>query len=682
VIGLRVWTRLVALCLLGAGVSACRDSTGPKRELNVALEARLTDGPTVGLSESGATNIRCGIALTAVGSGVGKATWEHLTLLFYAGRDRSAPIDSSIVEAATVAQFWDNAEIDAGETLETQLSISAGVPFAATLVFHYRVMEDDTPKSVQASFTCGAVIPPTGPLPSIPVLTVQPSSGVVEYGQPLTITFTAESPSGLVDTELVLSGACVFEVINAERLATTVTRTITVPLPSGCRTDRPLVITVSAFDGALEQVTRSISVPLTRTDTTPPTLSPLFFLPTGGNSFVPAGEYFVGDSIHMIVGAFDAHGLTHLMWEVLPAGIRDSIPLAQAGGGTVKIPIPASWGEGGIELRFQVRDLAGLTSRVVSSQPGAVRVHPTVVRPARSADLVGDVNDLVFDPRRGVAYLMQRFERRVAVFSLATMTVVRTIDVPTIATDIEMSLGGDSLVLALPQSKALGIVDLRAAVPSVSLLPLTVLDESIQQVPRLVRVASTGRAFVSLEGSAGRGFQLAEVDFTTGVQRLRLDAGDGGRIGAAGLERSGNRRVLVMNGGPGEFQRYDAVADQFGPRRSAIPFSTRARLDATGARALIGLDVYDEALTKLVTVGATVVFGIPPATLSPGGEYVYMALWNHGIVRSRVSDGAVVDRSPNPIRPDAMWVSPDGAFIITVDQAPNANSRISVVDMR
>jgi hypothetical protein len=59
-----------------------------------------------------------------------------------------------------------------------------------------------------------------------------------------------------------------------------------------------------------------------------------------------------------------------------------------------------------------------------------------------------------------------------------------------------------------------------------------------------------------------------------------------------------------------------------------------------------------------------------------------MVYWPHGIVRSRVSDGQIVDRTPNPILPDLIRTSPDGATVVTVETRTYGPSKISIIALR
>jgi len=277
---------------------------------------------------------------------------------------------------------------------------------------------------------------------------------------------------------------------------------------------------------------------------------------------------------------------------------------------------------------------------------------------------------------------MQSNQARIAVFSITSMTITTTLPMPFAPSGIDLTDGGDSLVVALPGPRALGIIDLREPSLPLTLLPLTALDTAIGQRPARVRTTAAGKALVPLEGSVPSAYTLLEVDLSNGAQTRRVDAGDGGNTGGGLLESSLDRRVLVLNGGPGLFQSYDAITDSFGPRRSASVYDWPPAVDATGQHVAIGFDLYDAGLVFLRRAHT---FALPNTisytALSPDGQYLYQSLI-YGILRSRVSDGALLDRSLSPIIPGQLRVSPDGTLLVIVNSHYSATSMIATMDLR
>jgi hypothetical protein len=68
---------------------------------------------------------------------------------------------------------------------------------------------------------------------------------------------------------------------------------------------------------------------------------------------------------------------------------------------------------------------------------------------------------------------------------------------------------------------------------------------------------------------------------------------------------------------------------------------------------------------------------VPTRALSPDGVYLYEGL--RGMVRARVSDGMLQDRSPAPFVPDLIRLSPDGTLLAMYDRI---NGRVAVMNLR
>ena len=660
---------------------ACGDASGPRRSVTVTLEASVNAVPKVEARPDGESLIFCDVVLKATATGGGTATWEEGTMHFYAGRDRSEALDVAPISVQSVVRLWGEREFAAGDVQRAEISIGAPVPYALKLAFRYRPKNGE-PKTSDVSFTCGPNVTPESRPAVVTALAVRPSSGVFDPGQLMAVDFAAESETGLLRSEVELSGACSHVVKTSELMAKAVTRSVAVPLPRTCRTDVPLIVAVTAYDGALGQTRRETSLMLTVRDNTSPTITPHFIGATGyGREKFVAGEYFVGDFVRTQWFADDNYELGALIWEVLPSGYRDSILVAGATAGDGNIPVRADWGYGPIQLRLYARDAAGLMSNVYTSEPGAVRILPSLAFPTRSTQVSGEIVDVAIDSRRGVVYLMQSRQHRITALSLTTLEVTRTITLPVPPTDLDLTPSGDSLIVTLTRDRVLGVINLRDPSSSASILALPGLDDALSQTPKGIRIAANGKALIVLGGINDTGTGILELDLATGVQRRRQDWNDALNYTAIGIERSHDASTIILHGGPKQFRRYDAATDQLGPEQSADPHFTRPAVDATGRRVAIGPDVYGEDLLVLRRMSVKVPLQAVTA-LSTDGEYVYTLSALQGIIRSRVSDGATVDRIPNPIVPSLIRVSGDGRWIVTADPALFQDGRISVVELR
>jgi hypothetical protein len=178
-------------------------------------------------------------------------------------------------------------------------------------------------------------------------------------------------------------------------------------------------------------------------------------------------------------------------------------------------------------------------------------------------------------------------------------------------------------------------------------------------------------------------YVLMEVDLATGAQTIRADAGESGYVGGGELGRSLDHSVVVVNGGPTYFQRYDVATNHFGARKSASVYDVTPVLDATGRYVAVGLDVYDQSLEHLRRVSSPVLSGgVIPTALSADGEVLHQMLSSTGLIRSRVSDGAILDRTLNPIGALEMRISDDGTVLVTTVEITDNSSKVSTIDIR
>src|SRR5688572_8468563 len=178
--------------LLAVASTACRDASGPTATLTVAVDASSAQGVNVRLNDAGLTVVECRIALEATATGRGTATWVDGSFMFYGGRDRSVALDTGPISVGTLVNAFSAAEIEAGETLEAQIGITAPFPYSVTFRFRYRTESGGAVRTAEAPFTCGPTLPAISPPPTMTALTVQPS-GQVEPGQSINVAFIAQS---------------------------------------------------------------------------------------------------------------------------------------------------------------------------------------------------------------------------------------------------------------------------------------------------------------------------------------------------------------------------------------------------------------------------------------------------------------------------------------------------------
>lgn len=657
-------------CIVLAFAVACHDSTGPAPGSDVRVSVALTKltGPSfvTGPAPDDLPAMACDAELQAANTGRDTATWRDATFFLYAGKDRSAPVDSAVFPAADVQKVWGSPGIGGGQTQQSAWRVTVTIPWATTMAYHYASSSGGAVKTASVSFACGPIPPATAPPPTITNLTVQAPAVGLQPGDTLAVTYAATGQAGLWATTIRLSGPCDVQRSVAETLQVSVTNTVRVPLPTSCRVGMPIGVTLEARDAALQRATRTLATQLSITDQTPPRLI------WAGTPHL-GGDYFVGDTIYAQVFAWDDYALEALTWEVWPAGFRDSLRTTAASMTPwIGIPVQPTW-SGPIRLRVYARDAAGLTSDTLSSAPDSIRVLPTIQRPVITTTLPAQLLDMQIDAKRGVLYIVPAWGANLFAVSTTSLAIT-AIPLAYHPSGIDLSPGGDSLILTLPEARSLAILDLRQPSFSPVLVPVTQLDSTVNQRPDQVAVAANGKAFLPLGGSAASAYTLREVDLTTGAQRIRTDAGNMGSVGGARLARSFDHSTLVMNGS--YFQRYDAATDAFGPALTP-PYAWGPTVDGTGQHTVLALDLYDAGLQFVRRIRSPMGAGVPTLALSPDGAYLYEGLrW---IVRARVSDGMVQDRSPAPFVPDLIRVSPDGTLLAMLDRN---SGRVAVMNQR
>jgi len=668
-----------AACGLILALAACGDNPiepppSSRPEIDVTVSVTLVDGPHIEQGDGGRI-IRCDVHLKAEATGDGQATWQEAVFRWYAGVDRTTPLDTEVVTAAEIRESWQGGTIAAGGVRAVIWRIGAPIPFALAVTFTYERVGGTGRKTADVAFTCGPPIPPGTRPPAVTDLTVQGPGGVVEPGDTVVVEFTATSTVGLWQTAAVLTGPCTVGVVFDERLEHSVRRTARLPLPPECALGVPIAVGAFALDAAVQEGMAETDPGFVLTDVTPPTVSVT----------VPMDPlYFVGDSMPVWVSATDNVAVRWLHWELRPAGIRDSVhAVGQLWESYFALTIPATWAGEASALAFWAEDGNGLASDTAWPAAPVIRVLSTVSRPTVTTTVSGMPRATLVDEARGRVYLLQTEPEGIAFLETASLALVSTLPLPVQGIDFDLTPGGDSLLISLAGRPELGVVDLRGATPQLTFLALPGADTS-RYFPWFIRTVGNGRAFLHLEGRNGVPPALLEIGLGAGgTQRIRADAGADGDVGAGYLEVSRDRTRLVVNGGADRFQRYDASADAFGPLRTSIGWGPPG-VDAAGAHVLVGLTLYDADLAFLRSIETDPPDQVNrPTALAPAADYVYQYGDVNAVWRARVGDGKLLDRTRVPFLPEHLHVSPSGATLVVTAPVIGYNqTRVAVVDLR
>ncbi len=660
--------------LLGVAASACRDTTAPTIGVVVGVYSQAT--PVLTADSSGFPVLQCEVQFSAQATGSGSATWMDATYYFYAGANRSTPQDSGVIPAATVQQTWGRATIAPGNELVSAWRFTAEMPFGVAVAYRYQVSRRPV-QTARVAFSCGPDSLPGGVPPTITVATVD-TSRPVQPGDSLHLHVSATSPAGLWATvvEIVGAGTCYTYRAFSDSLDASSSRALAVRVPPSCPIGSRLPVSVTVVDAALVKASQWLSAPAL-VDTTPPTVAVTLQTRTGQARYSAVGlSFFEGDSIGIAVTAGDNYLLKYLIWDVEPAGIRDS---AEVSGSSVQqtilIPVGRGWPDS-VHVLVSARDLAGNASTTIEAGGGSVAILPSD-GPAAAATVWGAVSDVAFDHKRGVVYLLQPDSARIAVFSPASLSVTGTIPLPGRSFGIDLVPGGDSLVVTLPGG--LGVVSLLGPAPSVTQIPLAALDSLFGWGPAAVRVAATNVALVAVAPPDRSGVRIVSVNLATGEQRLRPDASGGGS-GAPSMSRSADGALIVLNAGD-VLHSYDAASDAFGPGLS-MPTQEPPAVDGSGDRVAVGYNVFDANLQLLQLVDYRVQQTYPQSVLSADGQTYAVYDSGAGVVRAGAGDGKTLGRSLLPFAATFLRAAPADTLLIAIQSNTATPSLIAVLSPR
>jgi hypothetical protein len=284
------------------------------------------------------------------------------------------------------------------------------------------------------------------------------------------------------------------------------------------------------------------------------------------------------------------------------------------------------------------------------------------------------------DEARGQAWTLRTSccESWIDQLDVATMTVTKTIMVGTepdawAGTSMAISANRDTLYVVAPSRNALAVVVPAGNTPTV-FRRIGVFRDSAGETPRLIAIAANGKALISQSRSGGTAF--AELDMATGAQRLRPDAAHPDTVEALLTSLEGSALAIVRRGC---VQLYDAVTDTFGTCQPR-PRGGMVTSDRTGARYAIGRGVYDRTFTLLRTVETVnrPLGAEGGSAIEASGEHVHHWHDMGGWMRSRVSDGALVDRTDGWLNPYLVRMWADGSRMLAVS-GNSAGYRVTLV---
>ncbi|MBD0321504.1 MAG: hypothetical protein ICV87_14300, partial [Gemmatimonadetes bacterium] len=350
-------------------------------------------------------------------------------------------------------------------------------------------------------------------------------------------------------------------------------------------------------------------------------------------------------------------------------GVRDSVPLFGRQGHSVKIPVRTGLA-GASGFSVQVKNGAGLASGVLASTDSfSISAGGFATR---TAAVDGTFDDAAIDDARGLVYLSMPGSRRVQVLSLATMAFQQPLAFATPIRGLDLTPGGDTLLVTLPDAGSVAVVDLARPGSAPGEVAITAAGAGFHPVS--VRVSATGRAMVMGVDPEGRQWKAVEMSTSGSGQRLRTDL-SGGAFSEGAYRTPDRSRMLFVSDAC--TIRYDASSDQAlcrGSRPAPGVWSSNesGSLLARGAHLLTG-DLATVRFYTLPFVGSV-------SGLSPDGRFIYLTVPD-GLLKVSASTGTIERKIPLPERVDGQILF-TGRYLIALHGRTGTTTRVYAVDMQ
>jgi hypothetical protein len=290
---------------------------------------------------------------------------------------------------------------------------------------------------------------------------------------------------------------------------------------------------------------------------------------------------------------------------------------------------------------------------------GALLTVASRTRRAIASVPLGGARDIAYEPRRNRLYVSQPDSGRIAVVAADAVARLSSITVVNGRPNgIDVTLGGDTLVVGLTGTLNLGFVDLNTGAMTTQTV---ITDTFLNRTPAGVRVAANNRVIfgVTFAGS-GYGGSIMEFDLKTRTLGSSVTTTE-----SLPMAASGNRqRVYALIDDsccPEEGIYYDATKGKFSGTRGVISYyGPSVATDFTGAHALFGNILTDANLSPITSFASR---SVNPVELSLDGSYAFFAT-STGIDKVRTSDGATMESFDLGERPTHLRLLPDGLTLI------------------
>lgn len=622
---------VVGLLALIVG-AACGDPTAPPEPLVVTLAGSTILGPVVSADEDGSPSIRCGFRWIATATGPGKADWQGLTLRFYAGADRSAPLDSTVFTEEDIAGAWSLDSISRSRPDTTQWNFTGGVPFEVEVSFAYFQRNAIAPSFATGRGACGPTTVAASAPPTTHLVDVRTSDAELNVGDTVFVTYGAASATGLWRSGVAISGAFDLTKWQADTLRTDAQHTTAFVVPPLARLDLPLSVLLLADDIALQRSTALHSTAIRVVDRTPPL--------AGG--YATGGRMATGTLFSFNISASDENAVRTLVWELDgEMSARDSITLLQPATSVLReIALTArpEWAGKRARLRVRSYDDAGQRSAEWVSADGIFRFHEgfTAATAAFTFETPGLPDFQAYDPVHGRFYGAFSGAGRIVGVALASMVPLPPIQLAG-AGAIGVSPSGDSLFVATRTSRTIRVLSPLSGA-SFGTIALSALDSIVPPgtapgaAPDWVAPLIGGRLLVHVSSVPG----VVEIDLATGTQRYRREF-EPITANLQGFVATDRERVLLLSSNCHRW--YLVASDSLTPCRPGTGVDPRfISLPLSGGGAGLGEQVVDASLAPIGPRDSQGM-SIPDAD---GVHHWNADGWDGRIYKVRSADGAIL----------------------------------------
>ncbi len=628
--------RAIALALLASSVTiACGDPTGPPEPLVVTLTSSQTFGPVL-IAGGEEASIRCGFRLIATATGKGRADWQGGVFRFFAGADRTAPLDTVVLSEDELVGAWALDSVSAARADTSEWHFTAGVPFAVEFSFAYAQRGATAPDFATVRSVCGPTPSAAAGPPAASLVQVRTSDAELNVGDTVFVTYDATSANGLWQSGVAISGPFEETRFRPDTLLTTARHTIAFRVPAGSRLDLPVSVLLMADDIALERTTALHATTIRVIDRAPPV--------AGG--YTSGGRIPSGTAFSFQVSASDDNAIRTLVWELDgEISAKDSITLLQAVQSEYReivLTARPEWAGKRARLRVRSYDDAGQRSAEWLSADGIFRFHESF--PAQTV-LRGFVTSRVpdfhaYSPTRSRLYAAFSDAGLIEGIDLVTMSPLSPIGLAG-AGALGVSPSGDSLFVGTRTSRTIRVLgatsgELYTTIPLSSIDFLVPPGTNPAATPDWIVPLAGGRVLVHVASVPG----VVEIDLGTGLQRYRPEFEPSAANLAAFASTAGDRVLLLRN----DCQRWYVVAtDSLTPCQSGPTVDPRfVSMPLSGAGAGFGTRIVDGSLSQ-VGPADEAGMSIPDAD---GVHHWNADMWAGRIFKRRSVDGTIVKSTP------------------------------------